>query len=452
MNQRQWTNESVRAMAAGRDPLQAASDAAAQLLAEAERLGVAGPPLDVFAFAAEKGIKLRARSDLTDAQLSTDDSGLTIRYNPNRPRGRLRFSIAHELAHAVFPDAAEQLRHRTPTGAVDTAGDTDSWELELVCDVIAAELLLPERAVQGILNVDPDIDFLMEVRRRWDVSTEAMLRRVTSATLRPLVLVAASRPGDGSDTSVRVDYVVRSESAAAKLPGLFHGATLADVAPVLACTAVGQTSRGDATIGGDPFYVQAVGTPPYPGQRWPRVLALIEPADARRTEPNLSFVTGDLLDVDGDAPVVFAHVVSDAMRGWARFGVAGALGRAFPDFAGVYRSWTLAHPDHLQLGSMHYVSRDVGGRPTGVASLVVQSGFGRGSTDRLHYDALDTALKQLRVEATRADAVVHVPRLGAGRAGGRWDRVEELLSANLVQEGVPVVVHTLPAGTPGGSR
>jgi hypothetical protein len=45
------------------------------------------------------------------------------------------------------------------------------------------------------------------------------------------------------------------------------------------------------------------------------VLALIEPADAQPTEPDLSFVTGDLLDVDEDEPVVFAHVVSDAIRG-----------------------------------------------------------------------------------------------------------------------------------------
>jgi hypothetical protein len=101
---------------------------------------------------------------------------------------------------------------------------------------------------------------------------------------------------------------------------------------------------------------------------------------------------------------------------------------------------------------MYYVSRDVGGRTTGVASLVVQSGSGRDSIERLHYDALDRALKQLRVEVERAHAVVHLSRLEAGRASGRWDRVEELLSGTLVQERVPVVVHFLPARTLGDSR
>ena len=136
---------------------------------------------------------------------------LLIAYNPSRPKGRLRFSIAHEIAHALFPDVAETVRHRTPAGAVagisDTGG-TDEWELELLCNIVAGELLLPDEAVEGLLDIDTDIDFIMETRRRWDVSTEALLRRLVMSSRRPLTLVAASRITVSDPARLRVDYTV----------------------------------------------------------------------------------------------------------------------------------------------------------------------------------------------------------------------------------------------------
>lgn len=422
---------------------------AAGLVAEAQTLGVAGPPVDVFALAAGRGIGLKPTHDLADAQIVPADDGLSIAYNPNRPRGRLRFSIAHEIAHALFPDVADQPRHRTSSGSVEGIAEGDDWELELICDVIAAELLLPEQAVSGILNVDPDIDFLMEIRRRWDVSTEALLRRVTSASPRPLILVAASRPGNGSETAIRLDYAVRSATATNVLPELGHGSILDDIEPMLKCAAIGQTNRGSATVGGHDLFVQAVGAPAYPGRSWPRVLALLEPKEGRLSEPNLTFVTADLLTDIGEGPIIFAHVVSDSVRGWSRFGVAGSLGKAFPDFAGAYRAWTLSDSAHLTLGNVHFVERVIQGRSVTVASIVAQAGFGRASHDRLQYDALDTAFQKICQEAKKQSATVHVPRLGAGQAGGRWDRVEDLLLADLTRHEVQVVVHTPPAGEPG---
>ncbi|XVV02176.1 hypothetical protein ACQPW3_33090 [Actinosynnema sp. CA-248983] len=43
--------------------------------------------------------------------------------------------------------------------------------------------------------------------------------------------------------------------------------------------------------------------------------------------------------------------------------------------------------------------------------------------------------------AVRLGASVHVPRIGTGLAGGRWDRVEPLVVSELVDQGVAVYVH-----------
>src|SRR5262249_58450041 len=105
------------------------------------------------------------------------DTPLLIAYNPNRPKGRLRYSIAHEVAHALFPGVADVVRHRTSAGALPDVSDSDEYELELLCNIVAGELLLPDEAVAGLLGIDTDIDFIMETRPKWDGSTEALLRR-----------------------------------------------------------------------------------------------------------------------------------------------------------------------------------------------------------------------------------------------------------------------------------
>jgi hypothetical protein len=45
------------------------------------------------------------REDLYDARLVPAEGGrVRLEFNPTRPRGRVRFTIAHELAHTFFPD------------------------------------------------------------------------------------------------------------------------------------------------------------------------------------------------------------------------------------------------------------------------------------------------------------------------------------------------------------
>jgi hypothetical protein len=452
---RSWSNPSVLAFAGGKDPLAAATDAARALMDAARATGMTAPPVDVVVLAKHLGLELRPVNSLTDAAvvavdgskpttalsaLVPADDRLALVYNPSRPRGRLRFSIAHEIAHALFADVAQVTRRRTPTGALPDAGD-DAWELELLCNVIAAELLLPDDAVAGLLDIDTDIDFIMETRARWDVSTEALLRRLVSSTSRGLTLVAASRRG--SPSSLTVEYAVGP--AAALVPrGSRLPTTMATSAPL----AVGQTSRAAAEVADRQFTVQAVGCPPYPGQSLPRVLALLEPAETvGSSDSRLSFVTGDIAAVDGAVgPIVIAHVVSDSARAWSRRGVAAALARTWPRAANAFRTWAIASPDNLNLGHVHHVDlADRAGRSVTIASMVVQQGYGPGVTTRLQYDALYDALAVVADIAARNGAAVHMPRIGAGQAGGRWDLIEAAVVGQLVERGVPVTVHTLPA-------
>lgn len=464
-----WSNPSVLAFAGSTDPLLKAREVAAQLVTVARAHNLQGPPVDVLALARAAGIHVRAVNEVADARIVAaslhDDntetyrpaqdlvsfpdgtSGLTIDYNPSRPRGRLRFSIAHELAHACFPGVGEQVRHRTGSGAVSNTDEGDNWELELLCNVIASELLLPDEAVAGLLDIATDIDFIMETRRRWDVSIEALLRRLTRATTRPLTMVAASRVSRDEKVP-RLDYADHSDATPPEsvLRSLTHGQLLPAASLLLDCVAVGQTVRGEIQIDGEPFAAQAVGAPPYPGERFPRVLALLEQPDQLDAHPGITYVTGDLLDLDdGTDPVVIAQVVSDASHAWGRLNVAAALSRAFPDAARAFRAWTVAEAENLRLGRVHILDQRLDGREVTVVSMVAQAGFGPGAGVRLRYDALAECLDRVADLAVGRGVRVHVPRIGAGQAGGRWDVIAELINTYLVGDGVPVTVHTKPS-------
>lgn len=62
-----------------------------------------------------------------------------ILFNPTRPRARVAFSIAHEIAHIFFPNSVKGARFRS----ICAPGSREARELEGLCDLAASELLMP---------------------------------------------------------------------------------------------------------------------------------------------------------------------------------------------------------------------------------------------------------------------------------------------------------------------
>ena len=77
------------------------------------------------------------------------------------PGDRLRFSIAHELGHLVM--------HQAIRGTMDT--------LEREAYQFAAELLMPEEQMRLELLPPVTINTLLELKERWGVSIQALIRR-----------------------------------------------------------------------------------------------------------------------------------------------------------------------------------------------------------------------------------------------------------------------------------
>lgn len=59
----------------------------------------------------------------------------------------------------------------------------------------------------------------------------------------------------------------------------------------------------------------------------------------------------------------------------------------------------------------------------------------------IRYDALKLCLEKLADEATVLNASVHMPKIGAGLAGGDWTKIEALINETLVARGIAVTIY-----------
>ncbi|MFI5569270.1 macro domain-containing protein [Streptomyces sp. NPDC051740] len=152
----------------------------------------------------------------------------------------------------------------------------------------------------------------------------------------------------------------------------------------------------------------------------------------------ITYVRGDATAPSVKGVKVIAHVCND-IGGWGK-GFVLAVSRRWPEPEAAYRAW---HRDRAAndfgLGAVRLVQVD---RYVWVANMIGQRGTRTGSKGvPVRYEAIDTALGRLADRATELNASVHMPRIGCGLAGGRWSRVEPLITERLVERGIPVTVY-----------
>jgi Zn-dependent peptidase ImmA (M78 family)/O-acetyl-ADP-ribose deacetylase (regulator of RNase III) len=431
-----WTNASVLALAGEDDPEQVVTARARALALEAMSEGWEGPPYDPFELAQRLGIRIVPRDDLYDACIRAEGRDMVIEYNPTRPRGRVRYTVAHELAHTLFPDVEERVRFRD---ADQRTGD--DWQLEMLCNIAAGELLMPAGTFPELGREALDIEHLMALRKRWDVSTEAMLLRAATLTDQPATVFAASRVDPEALASpLRIDYSRGSRSWNALLK---RGTRIPKGSAAYRCTAVGYSARGadETWRGAGDVHVEVVGLPPYPGQRIPRVAGLIRPATAvsAPVSPRIAYLTGDATDPVPGGTRIIVHVVNDKTANWGG-AFARVLRDAYPSAQQDFRQW--AEQGHLHLGEV--LVTDVEGE-LHVATIVGQRGYGKTQRPRVRYDAIRKGLARVASAALELSATVHMPRIGAGMAGGSWSIIEELIEGELIARDVAVTVYSLPS-------
>lgn len=165
----------------------------------------------------------------------------------------------------------------------------------------------------------------------------------------------------------------------------------------------------------------------------------------------LQYLTGDATLPPGDGPKIITHCCNDT-GAWGS-GFVVPLGQRWPRAKESYLEWFKEKPafnsDYVEvsgpstLGNTQLV---LVGPKLWVANLIGQHKVGIGPDNRppIRYDAIQEGLKKVCRWALIHQASVHMPRMGAGLAGGRWDAIEKLVKAELILKSVNVFVYTLP--------
>lgn len=150
------------------------------------------------------------------------------------------------------------------------------------------------------------------------------------------------------------------------------------------------------------------------------------------------YIRGDATAPSVKGVKVIAHVCND-LGGWGK-GFVLALSRRWPEPEAAYRAW---HRDRASndfgLGAAQFVQVEP---YVWVANMIGQRGTRTGSKGvPVRYEAIDAALGRLADKALELNASVHMPRIGCGLAGGKWSRVEPLITERLVRRGIKVTVY-----------
>jgi Zn-dependent peptidase ImmA (M78 family) len=363
------------------DPVNAIIHHARRLVLDAIERGWSGPPYNPFALAEMCGMQVLPTEAVMDARTTSGSDGrFKIEFNPQRPAARMRYSIAHELGHTLFPDCAVETRNR----ATHQQMKDDDWQLESLCNIAAAEILMPFGTLQEEATIRPSVDRVLDLRRKYRVSCEAVANRLIRMSAYPCCAFLSRL--DAKASRYTVEYQIKSSALKAE-PQLYRGTLLPRSSKASACTAIGVTEREDAkwVSSGKTWFIEYLGISPNSGEPRARVLALAFPPAPENfaIEQSLRILQGDATEPFGAGQKLLLQVVNDQATVWGG-GFAKQARKKWPAAQAAFAKWAYGR-QNLKLGNSHSfkVRADLS-----LVSLVAQHGFGKAARGpRLRYGA-----------------------------------------------------------------
>lgn len=132
----------------------------------------------------------------------------------------------------------------------------------------------------------------------------------------------------------------------------------------------------------------------------------------------VKMINGDATYPIGNGKRIIAHICNNR-GGWGR-GFVLAINKRWSKPELSYRNWCSRN-----LGFVQFVDVGDGIR---VANMIAQEGFyAEKSTPPIRYEALTMALNRVCREAKNTKATVHMPKIGAGLAGGDWEKIYTII-------------------------
>lgn len=153
---------------------------------------------------------------------------------------------------------------------------------------------------------------------------------------------------------------------------------------------------------------------------------------------SITYLKGDATCPQAKGVKLIVHICNDR-GGWGK-GFVVAISKRWSEPEAEYRGWYAERSQtDFGLGAVQFVQAE---EYIWVANMVAQQGIKNdGKNPPIRYEAVEDCLAKVAEKALELKASVHMPRIGCGLAGGKWERIKPLIEKTLVAKGVPVTVY-----------
>lgn len=418
------------------DPEDEIRSRAREIVLTALENGWQGPPFNAMELSKFLGHEISPNDAVTDARtVPVGKKNFIIEYNPFQKPTRMNFSIAHEIAHTLFSDCADEIRNREDN-------PMKNRELEQLCNIAASEFQLPYAIFSNDANSIENItlESLIDLASRYKASLESLFIRFGEVSDKPCAIVICAFQ---DPSTLSVEYYSRSSSFNVDIPDNF---TIPSNSKAYECVAPGWSARETVKWGflKNHYDIYCIGISPMRKDNRGRVGVIIVPHNKeviQNRKINLEF--GDATKPRGDGNKIIAQVVNTS--GALGLGFGKSLAKNFPEVKTSLNTWK-EKKDKFQLGETQllHVKTD-----TYVLQMLAQKGlFERNGEIPLKYSSLRKCLIDLRDACIHLNAKVHMPMIGAGQAKGDWNVIQGMIHDELINKGIDVNIYMLPGKVP----
>ncbi|MFT4573014.1 MAG: O-acetyl-ADP-ribose deacetylase (regulator of RNase III) [Marinomonas primoryensis] len=153
----------------------------------------------------------------------------------------------------------------------------------------------------------------------------------------------------------------------------------------------------------------------------------------------IQYLKGDATSPIADEHRVIVHVCNDLGK-WGK-GFVLAISKRWSKPEQIYKASFKTEPKP-SLGGVQFVQVD---ESLTVANIIGQHGIrsprNKAAPAPIRYDAVEQGLSAIGIHALGIGASVHMPRIGCGLAGGKWEEIEPIIERTLIAIGISVFVY-----------
>lgn len=150
------------------------------------------------------------------------------------------------------------------------------------------------------------------------------------------------------------------------------------------------------------------------------------------------YMKGDATTPSIQGNKIIAHICND-IGAWGK-GFVLAVSKRWSEPENEYKKW-YKDGTNFELGEVQFIQVSV---DIYVANMIGQRDIRRGKSGQpIRYEAVDKCLEKVGEKAIELAASIHMPRIGCGLAGGKWEEIEKLINRNISSKGIAVYVYDI---------